>query len=328
MQNDIDCDRHRFERPLDVPPGFWKLQLPAKSLILAARGDLPALERLLAGHPEALTRRGSHNRTLLWEAARRGQLETVRWLLERGAEIDATGCYNSESLVQLTPYCAAVYYHRPMVADYLRSQGSRLDLFRAAFMGDQAAVEEELDVHPERVNAEDPHDRIYYMPLVAFAVAGGQIEMVKLLLQRGAAVVPYSAPLLFLAARDARIDLIDLLLTHGARMQCVDGNIFVVVSDMRVFSYLLDHGAPPDRIGKNGFTPLVYISRGDKGEHPEKVRALLDAGAQVNTHGPGGRTALHYAATAHHQQVVDLLLARGADPTLKDDNGRPALPVK
>jgi ankyrin repeat protein len=324
--NDPECEEQRFERPLDVPPGFWKLQLPARILILAAHGDLPALERLLNDHPESLTRRGPHNRTLLWEAARRGQLETVRWLVEHGAEIDATGCYNSESLVQLTPYCAAVYYRRPAVADYLLAQGAKLDLFRAAFMGEWAAVEAELDSHPKRVNAEDPYDRTYYMPLIAFAGAAGRMEMVDLLFRRGAAAGPYSNLLLFLAARTSSIPLLDLLLAHGAQMACVDPNIFVVVDDMQIFSYILRRGAPADRTGKNGFPPLVYVARGDKGEHPEKILALLDAGAQVNAPGPGGRTALHYAAFAHHQLVIDLLLARGADPTLKDDQGRPALP--
>jgi ankyrin repeat protein len=53
---------------------------------------------------------------------------------------------------------------------------------------------------------------------------------------------------------------------------------------------------------------LVYVARGDKGEHPEKVHLLLDHGADINATGPNGKTALHYAATAGHNSVVTLLL--------------------
>ncbi len=127
----------RWERPFNFPPGFWKRQLPTKVLELAIRGDVDALRQVLAERPQVLNQRGAHNRTLLWEAARRGKLAAVKWLVEGGAELDATGCYNSESYVQITPYCAAIYYHRADVAAYLLSQGAQLDIFRAAFLGDQ-----------------------------------------------------------------------------------------------------------------------------------------------------------------------------------------------
>ncbi len=118
----------RWARPLDVPTGFWKRQLPTKYLRLAPRGDLPGLRLLLADHPDYLSKRGAHGRTLVWEAARRGRLEVVRWLLDRGADLDATGAYDKESHVQITPYCAAVFYRRPEVAAELRSRDPRVDV--------------------------------------------------------------------------------------------------------------------------------------------------------------------------------------------------------
>src|SRR5258708_11883487 len=74
----------------------------------------------------------------MWEAARRGRLAAVQWLIEQGAELDATGCYNSESMGQLTPDCAAVYYRRAEVAAYLLARGARLGGFPAAFIGGPA----------------------------------------------------------------------------------------------------------------------------------------------------------------------------------------------
>ena len=43
---------------------------------------------VLAERPDWLLRVGSHGRTMLWEAAYRGWLAMVEWLLDRGAEVD------------------------------------------------------------------------------------------------------------------------------------------------------------------------------------------------------------------------------------------------
>lgn len=316
----------RWERPFNFPPGYWKRQLAGKYLDVAARGDVVALNRLLTDHPDYLNKRGSHNRTLLWEATRRGKLEAVKWLLERGAELDTTGCYNSESHVQISPYCAAIYYDRVDVADYLRLHNPQLDIFRAAFLGDQARVEAALTADPALVDALDPYDDIYFMPLIAFAVASRQAALTAFLLKRGAVVTPYSALLLYLAARDhGRMDLIDLLMRYGADVSAVDGGIFVHVSNMQIMAFLLQHGASAKRPGKNRFPPLVYLARGDKAERPDKIRMLLEYGAPVDAVDSNGKTALHHAAAAGHVQVMTVLLDFGADTRLKDYQGQTAL---
>ena len=315
----------RWVRPFSGDRSQWRQQLPNKYLAVAVRGDVPALRQMLKAHPEFLNKRGNHNRSLLWEAARRGRLAAVRWLVARGAEVDATGCYNSESLVQLTPYCAAVYYRRAEVAAYLLAQGARLDVFRAAFLGDKAQVARALAADPALLHAEDPLDSIYFAPLLAFAVAGGQAELAELLLQHGAAIGPYSAQLLHLAGRAARMDLVEELVAHGAQAAAVDSGIFVSVPDLGILRYLLEHGASATRAGISGFPPLVFVARGDKGEHPDKAQLLLEWGAPVNEAGPRGRTALHYAAAAGHSEVMRVLLEHGADPGLVDEDGATAL---
>jgi ankyrin repeat protein len=315
----------RWERPFPTTPGYWKQQLATKYLAIAGRGDLVALRQLLAEHPDWLNKRGPHNRTLLWEATRRGKLAAVQWLVEQGAELDATGCYNNDSFVQLTPFCAAIYYHRTDIATYLRRQGAPLDIFRAAWLGDLPGVRQALDKHPALLQAEDPHDAIYYVPLLAFAVAGGHNALVDFLLQRGAMVGRYSAQLLYLAARAARKDLVDLLVGHGADVRAVDGGIFGAVSDLSMMRYLLDQGASATQPGKNRMPPLMYVARGDKGEHPEKVQLLLEYGASVNAIGPQRRTALHYAAVAGYVRVSTLLVDHGANLKLRDQQGQTAL---
>lgn len=67
-----------------------------------------------------------------------------------------------------------------------------------------------------------------------------------------------------------------------------------------------------------GDTPLHLVCRwGDA----EAVAALLAAGAKVNAIGDRGQTPLFCTESTH---VVDLLLAGGANPTIKDEFGETA----
>jgi hypothetical protein len=309
-------------RPLNVEPGHWKKQLPGKYRSLAQRGDMSGLAELLRQHPEYLNWRGSHGRTFLWEATRSGKLELARWLVDAGADVDATGCCNGESFVQLTPFGAARYYRRSAVAEYLGQRSSPPDIYRAAFLGDRAAVERELAARPDLLNADDPNDEIYYVPPLSFAIVGGHLDLAAFFIVRGADVASYSAQVIGLAAKAARRDLLDLLLANGADPRAVGSAIFVPVADLDLLAYLLSRGVSPHGITGDQFPPLVYVARGDKGEHPEKIQLLLDHGADVNAPGLRGRTALHYAASAGHTRVVQLLLAHGANPNLPDADGR------
>ena len=53
----------------------------------------------------------------------------------------------------------------------------------------------------------------------------------------------------------------------------------------------------------------------------EQVRSLLDEGAPIGFVDGGMRTALHWAAAFGHDQVVQLLLDRGANPSCKTVSG-------
>jgi hypothetical protein len=315
----------RLVRPLEVEPGYWKRQLRTKYLTLARQGDLPGLTELLREHPEYLSKRSSHGRTLLWEATRGGKLTVVRLLVEAGAEGNATGSYNNETFVQMTPYGAARYYRRAAIAEYPWECGSALDIFRAAFLGDRHRVERELAARPDLLHAEDPHDEIYYVPVLSFAVVGGVADLARFLIRAGANVAPYSAQLIGLAAKSSRKDLLDRLLANGADVRAVGAGVFGLVSNLDILVYLLSKGVSAHRGDGDEFPPLVYVARGDKGEWPDKVRLLLDHGADVNAVGPRGKTALHYAATAGHARTMSRLLDRGADSSLVDANGHTAL---
>lgn len=83
----------------------------------------------------------------------------------------------------------------------------------------------------------------------------------------------------------------------------------------------LAHGGTVEHRNSLGETALLLAAW--KGQ-TEAVRWLLDHGAAVNR--PNGQwTALHYGAFAGHQDVVDLLLARGGDINARSPNGSSVL---
>ena len=72
---------------------------------------------------------------------------------------------------------------------------------------------------------------------------------------------------------------------------------------------LLEAGADVNTADVNGRTALIWAAQ--KG-HTETSQALLEAGADVNAKGEDGYTALMYAANAGHTEIVELLKKAGA----------------
>ncbi len=114
-------------------------------------------------------------------------------------------------------------------------------------------------------------------------------------------------------------------MNHHAQVVALGELYFSNTFALDILRYLLEHGASPSRKGENGFPPLVYLCRADKGEQPEKIKLLLEYRAPVNGIGPQGRTALHYAAAAGFLQVMALLLDHGADYRIRDHQGETPL---
>jgi ankyrin repeat protein len=75
---------------------------------------------------------------------------------------------------------------------------------------------------------------------------------------------------------------------------------------------LLARGARPHQ---DGWSPIHYAATGPE---VEMVRLLLDKGAPINARSPNGSTPLMMAARYGSEASVDLLLARGADPKLRN----------
>ncbi|MCY4128449.1 MAG: ankyrin repeat domain-containing protein [Gammaproteobacteria bacterium] len=304
----------RWVKPLDVEPGHWKNQLAGKHLKLAERGDVYAVRRLLEEYPEFLNKRGSHGRTLLWSAVRRGHLELTQWLLDQGADVNLTGRVNSESFIQLTPLSACRFYQRQELNGLLEAYGAKDDLFRLTYRGESDNVLAEIENEPSLLHAEDPHDEIYYSPLMSFAIVGGRFDLASTFISQGFNVRTYDFQLLFIASHFGEREILELLLSNGASIQSADAGLWMATNDMSILKRLIDAGLSANQRPNGDLTPLLYVCRADKGTRTDKLQLILELGADVSASSKDGRTALHYATMSGNYEACEMLLEAGIDP--------------
>ena len=136
------------------------------------------------------------------------------------------------------------------------------------------------------------------------------------------------------AAYKGSVDVLDTLLRRGADPKAPDstGKPAILYAAARGFTQivtrLLDAGSDVNQVYANGLTVLSwaagYAEDVPASEGAGLVRLLLERGARVNTADDRGMTPLMIAASMDHAEVAELLLARGADASLKDKDGRSA----
>jgi ankyrin repeat protein len=158
-----------------------------------------------------------------------------------------------------------------------------------------------------------------YVPSICYAVYARLPRVVKALLEAGEdvnAVGPYHAPLLVTATENADLATMELLIAHGA-----DVNMFSTgyTSEIALFSaafeelpltqLLVDHGADVNLVCGHG----TALSAASKCGNQPVVKFLLEKGALVDLVDGSRRTALIEASSNKCNEVVELLIAKGAD---------------
>jgi ankyrin repeat protein len=297
----------------------------------AAAGDAEGLRRLLERDPNLYRAEYWYTQPIHF-AVREGHLEATRVLLDAGA--DPAAARLGEDLVTV----ARDRGHKA-VAELLEERSTRRGRARpvesdhpihvAADAGDAARVRALLDAEPGLVHRSD---RAGGTPLHR-AVAASAREVVGLLLDRGADIHAIHGPGPGSESGYAAADFqpIDLALWTGpfwgvrgdletarqliARGAAHDLVIAAALGDLELVQALLDadHGriAEARPSGKRALSSAVEFG------HEQIVRLLLDRGADPNW--PDGSTAprgaaLHAAARGGHLALVEVLLAHGADP--------------
>ena len=229
-------------------------------------------------------------------------------------------------------------------------------LLRAADQGDAAAVAHVLDSQPDIINERgtlEGHTGLR----TALHFGVGSAAVVRTLLERGADPNirdegDNAFPLHF-AAESGDIDIVRLLVDHGAATVAgeVDDHRLDIIGwatcfpnvEIRpeVVRYLLDHGARHTlhsavavgdidairaRARENPAAierPMDQVNRRRRALHlavvkdqPQSVRALVELGADPNATDAGGLTPLDEAALRGRLEIARLLLDRGARVTV------------
>ena len=169
------------------------------------------------------------------------------------------------------------------------------------------------------------------------AAEGSHIAIAQRLIERGAdvklsgrsGIAPVAA-----AAYAGNEIIFDALLARGADERAPDDTgkppIVYAAAGARfgIIKRLLARDTDVNARYRNDLTLLMWASGPDElvpePQALEVVSYLLDAGAHVDDRDDRGRTALMIAAEGGHAQIAGLLLARGADPSLKDKAGKRA----
>jgi len=284
----------------------------------------PLLDRLLAAGAE-LDPAGDGK--AMWLALyhtveNRGQREVARMLYDRGHPVDlcfAAGLGLDETVESwfredgtLAPGADRFYRrHRRSGPEATDREIVQDALLFACVNGERKTVELLLGRGAD-VNAARPWASELPTPLHGGALAGW-LEVAELLVARGADVtirdaIHGSTPIGWASFCRSQ-DVLDFLLEDESKVDLLDA---FELRRVDLFAKLIGDGDPDQDLGPGGRGVLLRAAshRGDLA----MVELLLARGADPNLANPDGKTALDWATEEGHDEVVELLVRHGTPP--------------
>jgi cytohesin len=308
---------------------------------LVRKGDLPSLRARVEENPGLVRATDGFSRTPLHTAAMEGDRATVEFLISRGADplaLDRLG-FSATALARNAGH--------EEIAEVLASAAG---IHHLAEAGDNEALGEKLSTDPGAVNQLDAA----YNPPLYYAIRGGHLDTVKLLVGNGAvmsASCSAGTTPLHTAAKFGQSEITEWLLSQGVVPGATDtlGRLPSQIAESEGYRDLAVLLAPPlsvwkaaetgdlDRLksvatadpanvtapDENGNTPLLLaVVHG----RASVVRWLIEQpGAPVGVANAKGETPLIAAVQSGNREVLNLLIAAGADPGQANQEGRTPL---
>lgn len=262
-------------------------------------------------------------------AARSGDIESARLLLDRGANIEDTQADGNTALI------VAVHSGHASLAALLLERGAKANAAPLGYTALHAAVLRGT-LRDRGVPNADPMAGV---PIVKALIARG--ADVNAVVAKGTPVRRWSQDFAFLerwvgatpfwlAARFLELDMMRALADAGADVKrpSRDGTTPLMVAAGQGYSRASGTEAfIKDRrdfsaYNSEPFAVATAIPADEQRRAREAVTLALDLGADVDTPNNAGDTAVHAAAALGMNSVIELLASRGANVTLKNKAGR------
>jgi hypothetical protein len=296
----------------------------------AKKGDIAAVRAAVArdSSTDATRLLGA---ALVWatetQASRYGDVAT--YLLDTGADPGARGAMGMPML------CLAARSGVARLVDLLHRRGAPGTFYTAAALGDVDAARRELSARPESAKAQDENGMtaLVYCAQSALGRSDERVEtrlaaIAGLLMDCGAgaeaAPESYLRPLSVAAGHSGNLPLVELLLDRAANPPD-EGPLYEALRTLRRqgdrYSRICDVLL---RHGEYDLAPVLLGNA--RHEDVQATMWLLARGADPSLRVEDGRTTLHLAADRNSGiRVVGLLLDHGADIDARDDLGNTPL---
>ncbi|XP_071112675.1 ankyrin-2-like [Haliotis cracherodii] len=283
-------------------------------------GRLPLVELCLEKGQNVNSCSNSYQ-TPVMRACKQGDLNLVKCLVEKGANVNlGSGCLNAACIggsLEMVEYLISTF---PTIDINKCGPKNRTPVMTACFHGHTDIVEY-LQSKGADILARDKFEQT----CLHVACRSDHVEIAERLLE----IIPIDdidcngmTPLMF-AVKSKCFDLVDFLVEHGANMNIRNNHGQTTLHTSAWFgnalgcAKLLDLGMFVDIRDSTNRTPLMCVSK-NRNDRSEVVNILVERGADINVSDENGDVCLHIAAkSGGHTATSEYLLDSGLDINTK-----------